>query len=210
MAWMQKRRFIKTIASGALFASAPVIFTACSEASKPAFKGVDITGVDYAKDLPLTDQFGKARHLSDFAGKVVTVFFGYTHCPDVCPTTMSEMAQVKSELGADGDKLQVIFVTVDPERDTPEILKAYMVNFDPSFLALRGSAQELAAVAKDFKIFYKQVPGPTPTSYTMDHSAGLYVFDPSGRLRLFQRYGVGVQPLADDIRLLLAEASARG
>ena len=207
---MQKRRFIKTIASGALFASAPAFFSACSEASKPAFKGVDITGVDYARDLPLTDQFGKARHISDFAGKVVAVFFGYTHCPDVCPTTMSEMAQVKSELGADGDKLQVIFVTVDPERDTPEVLKAYMANFDPTFLALRGSAQELAAVAKDFKIFYKQVPGPTPTSYTMDHSAGLYVFDPSGRLRLFQRYGVGVQPLADDIRLLLAEASARG
>ena len=209
MAWMQKRRFIKTIASGALFASTPVFFAACSEASKPAFKGVDITGVDYAKDLPLTDQFGKARHISDFAGKVVAVFFGYTHCPDVCPTTMSEMAQVKSELGADGDKLQVIFVTVDPERDTPEVLKAYMANFDPSFLALRGSAQELAAVAKDFKIFYKQVPGPTPTSYTMDHSAGLYMFDPSGRLRLFQRYGAGVQPLADDTRLLLAEASAR-
>ncbi|WP_291554342.1 SCO family protein [Comamonas sp. SCN 65-56] len=203
---MQKRRFIKTIASGALFASAPAFFSACSEASKPAFKGVDITGVDYARDLPLTDQFGKARHISDFAGKVVAVFFGYTHCPDVCPTTMSEMAQVKSELGADGDKLQVIFVTVDPERDTPEVLKAYMANFDPTFLALRGSAQELAAVAKDFKIFYKQVPGPTPTSYTMDHSAGLYMFDPRGRLRLFQRYGAGVQPLADDIRLLLAEA----
>ena len=203
---MQKRRFIKTIASGALFASAPAFFSACSEASKPAFKGVDITGVDYARDLPLTDQFGKARLISDFAGKVVAVFFGYTHCPDVCPTTMSEMAQVKSELGADGDKLQVIFVTVDPERDTPEVLKAYMANFDPTFLALRGSAQELAAVAKDFKIFYKQVPGPTPTSYTMDHSAGLYMFDPRGRLRLFQRYGAGVQPLADDIRLLLAEA----
>ena len=203
---MQKRRFIKTIASGALFASAPAFFSACSEASKPAFKGVDITGVDYARDLPLTDQFGKARHISDFAGKVVAVFFGYTHCPDVCPTTMSEMAQVKSELGADGDKLQVIFVTVDPERDTPEVLKAYMANFDPTFLALRGSAQELAAVAKDFKIFYQQVPGPTPTSYTMDHSAGLYMFDPRGRLRLFQRYGAGVQPLADDIRLLLAEA----
>lgn len=209
MAWMQKRRFIKIIASGALFAGVPVFFTACSEAPKPAFKGVDITGVDYAKDLPLTDQFGKARHISDFAGKVVAVFFGYTHCPDVCPTTMSEMAQVKSELGADGDKLQVIFVTVDPERDTPEVLKAYMANFDPSFLALRGSAQELAAVAKDFKIFYKQVPGPTPTSYTMDHSAGLYMFDPSGRLRLFQRYGAGVQPLTDDTHLLLAEASAR-
>ena len=206
MARMQKRRFIKTIASGALFASVTALFSACSEASKPAFKGVDITGVDYARDLPLTDQFGKARHISDFAGKVVAVFFGYTHCPDVCPTTMSEMAQVKSELGADGDKLQVIFVTVDPERDTPEVLKAYMANFDPTFLALRGSAQELAAVAKDFKIFYKQVPGPTPTSYTMDHSAGLYMFDPRGRLRLFQRYGAGVQSLADDIRLLLAEA----
>ena len=203
---MQKRRFIKTIASGALFASAPAFFSACSEASKPAFKGVDITGVDYARDLPLTDQFGKARHISDFAGKVVAVFFGYTHCPDVCPTTMSEMAQVKSELGADGDKLQVIFVTVDPERDTPEVLKAYMANFDPTFLALRGSAQELAAVAKDFKIFYQQVPGPTPTSYTMDHSAGSYVYDPAGRLRVYNRYGSGAQALAADVKVLLAEA----
>lgn len=173
------------------------------------FRGVDITGADYARDLPLTDQFGQQRHLQDFAGKVVVVFFGYTHCPDVCPTTLSELAQVKSELGADGDRLQAIFVTVDPERDTPEILKAYMENFDPSFLALRGTPEELAAVAKDFKVYYKKVPGPTPTSYTMDHSAGTYVFDTTGHIRLFERYGAGAQPMIEDVRALLAQ-SARG
>jgi len=207
---MHKRDFIKTIAAGALAAGAGVGFVACTEAPKPAFKGVDITGVDYAKDLPLTDQFGQPRHLKDFAGKVVAVFFGYTNCPDVCPTTMAELAQVKNDLGADGGKLQVLFVTVDPERDTPEVLKAYMAHFDPSFLALRGSQEELAAVAKDFKIFYKQVPGDTPTSYTMDHSAGMYMFDPSGHLRLFQRYGSSPQALLDDTRLLLDEKKARG
>lgn len=206
---MHKRNFIKTIAVGALSSSVGVGLIACSEAPKPAFKGVDITGVDYARDLPLADQFGKQHHLKDFAGKVVAVFFGYTNCPDVCPTTMTELAQVKHDLGADGDRLQVLFVTVDPERDTPEVLKAYMANFDPSFLALRGSPEELAAVAKDFKIFYKQVPGATPTSYSMDHSAGMYMFDPSGHLRLFQRYGSDVQALVDDTRLLLGEKKAR-
>ncbi|ODU39349.1 MAG: photosynthetic protein synthase I [Comamonas sp. SCN 67-35] len=189
---------------------AGAVFVACTEAPKPAFKGVDITGVDYARDLPLTDQFGQQRHLKDFAGKVVAVFFGYTNCPDVCPTTMSELAQVKSDLGAEGDRLQVLFVTVDPERDTPEVLKAYMAHFDPSFLALRGSPEELAAVAKDFKIFYKQVPGDTPTSYSMDHSAGMYMFDPKGQLRLFQRYGSSTQALVDDTRLLLDEKKAHG
>jgi protein SCO1/2 len=207
---MHKRNFIKAIAVSAFAAGAGAIFVGCTEAPKPAFKGVDITGVDYAKDLLLTDQFGQQRHLKDFAGKVVAVFFGYTNCPDVCPTTMAELAQVKSDLGADGDKLQVLFVTVDPERDTPEVLKAYMAHFDPSFLALRGSPEELAAVAKDFKIFYKQVPGETPTSYSMDHSAGMYMFDPAGHLRLFQRYGSGVQALLDDTRLLLGEKKARG
>ncbi len=207
---MHKRNFIKTIAAGALSVSAGAVFVACTEAPKPAFKGVDITGVDYARDLPLTDQFGQQRHLKDFAGKVIAVFFGYTNCPDVCPTTMSELAQVKSDLGAEGDKLQVLFVTVDPERDTPEVLKAYMAHFDPSFLALRGSPEELAAVAKDFKIFYKQVPGDTPTSYSMDHSAGMYMFDPKGQLRLFQRYGSSTQALVDDTRLLLDEKKAHG
>jgi len=207
---MHKRNFIKTIAAGALSVGAGAVFVACTEAPKPAFKGVDITGVDYARDLPLTDQFGQQRHLKDFAGKVVAVFFGYTNCPDVCPTTMSELAQVKSDLGAEGDRLQVLFVTVDHERDTPEVLKAYMAHFDPSFLALRGSPEELAAVAKDFKIFYKQVPGDTPTSYSMDHSAGMYMFDPKGQLRLFQRYGSSTQALVDDTRLLLDEKKAHG
>jgi len=207
---MHKRNFIKTIAAGALSVGAGAVFVACTEAPKPAFKGVDITGGDYARDLPLTDQFGQQRHLKDFAGKVVAVFFGYTNCPDACPTTMSELAQVKSDLGAEGDRLQVLFVTVDPERDTPEVLKAYMAHFDPSFLALRGSPEELAAVAKDFKIFYKQVPGDTPTSYSMDHSAGMYMFDPKGQLRLFQRYGSSTQALVDDTRLLLDEKKAHG
>ncbi len=181
------------------------ILTACSPKG-PKFQGVDLTGAEYARDLPLTDQYGKERSLKDFAGKVVVVFFGYTQCPDVCPTSMSELAEVKRSLGADGDKLQGIFVTVDPERDTPDMLKSYMATFDPSFIALRGTPEQLAAVAKDFKIYYKRVDGQTPTSYTMDHSAGSYVYDTKGRLRVYHRYGAGAQSLAADVRALLDEA----
>ena len=170
------------------------------------FRGIDVTGAEYARDLPLTDHNGQQRSLKDFAGKVVVVFFGFTQCPDVCPTSMQELAEVKRSLGADGDRLQGIFVTVDPERDTAEVLKAYMGNFDPSFLALRGSPEQLAAVAKDFKIYYKKVDGKTPTSYTMDHSAGSYVYDTAGRLRVYNRYGSGTQALAADVKTLLAEA----
>jgi protein SCO1 len=141
--------------------------------------------------------------MADFKGKVVVLFFGYAQCPDVCPTTMTEMAQVKQQLGSDADKLQVVFVTVDPARDTPEVLKAYMANFDPSFLALHGTPEQIANVAKDFKVYYKKVEGRTPGSYTMDHSAASFVFDPSGKLRLYTRYGTGPQALADDVRLLL-------
>ncbi len=166
-----------------------------------------MTGAEYARDLPLTDHNGQPRHLRDFASKVVVVFFGYTQCPDVCPTSMSELAEVKRALGDQGGKLQGIFVTVDPERDTPEVLKAYMANFDPSFLALTGTPEQLAAVAKDFKIYYKRVEGQTPTSYTMDHSAGSYVYDTAGRLRVYHRYGSGAQALASDVRALLQEAS---
>lgn len=167
---------------------------------------MDITGADYARDFPLADHNGQARRLQDFAGKVVVVFFGFTQCPDVCPTSMQELAEVKQMLGPQGDRLQGIFITVDPERDTPEVLKAYMANFDPSFLALRGSPEELAAVAKDFKIYYKKVEGQTPTSYTMDHSAGSYVYDTAGRLRVYHRYGSGTQALAADVKVLLGEA----
>ena len=202
---MQKRNAIKTIAASALLISATALFSACAE-KKAEFKGVDITGAEYARDLPLTDHNGQPRHLKDFAGKVVVVFFGFTQCPDVCPTSMQELAEVKRTLGADGERLQGIFVTVDPERDTAEVLKAYMANFDPTFLALRGNAQELAAVAKDFKIYYKKVDGKTPTSYTMDHSAGSYVYDTAGRLRVYHRYGSGAAALAADVTTLLKES----
>ena len=164
---------------------------------------MDVSGADYARDLPLTDHNGQPRHLQDFRGKVVIVFFGYTQCPDVCPTSMQELAKAKQLLGADGERLQGIFVTVDPERDTPEVLKAYMANFDPSFLALRGTPEQLAAVAKDFKLYYKKVEGKTASSYTMDHSAGSYLYDPQGRLRVYHRYGSGAQALAEDARALL-------
>ena len=181
------------------------LLSACAEA-KPEFKSVDITGADYAKNFQLTDHNGQPRSLKDFQGKVVALFFGYTQCPDVCPTTLAELAEVKKALGADGAKLQAVFVTVDPERDTPEVLKAYMANFDPDFVALRGSPEQLAAMAKDFKVYYKKVDGKTPTSYTMDHSAGSYVYDTAGRLRVYNRYGSGAQALAADVKVLLAEA----
>ena len=201
---MLKRNTLKKIAAGALWVGAAGIFSACSPKG-PKFQGVDLTGAEYGRDLPLTDQFGKERSIKDFAGKAVVVFFGYTQCPDVCPTSMSELAEVKRSLGADGDKLQGIFVTVDPERDTPEMLKGYMASFDPSFIALRGTPEQLVAVAKDFKIYFKRVDGQTPTSYTMDHSAGSYVYDTKGRLRVYHRYGAGAQSLAADVRALLDE-----
>ena len=183
-----------------------VLAAACSP-DKPQFKSIDLTGADYAKDFSpvggLADQNGKVRTIKDFAGQVVVVFFGFTQCPDVCPASMTELASIKKSLGADGDKLQAVFISVDPERDTPEILKAYMGNFDPTFLALRPSVEQLPAIAKDFKIYYKKVEGKTPTSYSMDHSAGYYIYDLQGRLRLYSRYGVGADGLLNDIRLLL-------
>jgi len=187
-----------------LIAFAATALAACTE-SKPQFKSIDLTGADYAKDFQLTDHNGQARSLKDFHGKVVVMFFGYTQCPDVCPTSMAEMAEAKKLLGADGDKVQGLFVTVDPERDTPELLKAYMANFDPTFLALRGTPEQLAALAKDFKLYFKKVEGKTPGSYTMDHSAASYVYDTQGRLRLYTRYGSGAQALASDLQLLLKQ-----
>ncbi len=204
---MNKRNALQLIAVSALSVGAVAFLGACSE-KKPEFRGVDVTGADYARDIPLTDHNGRQRSLQDFRGKVVVVFFGYTQCPDVCPTSMQELAEVKQSLGKDGERLQGIFVTVDPERDTPEVLKGYMANFDPTFLALRGSPEQLAAVAKDFKIYYKKVDGKTPTSYTMDHSAGSYVYDPAGRLRIYHRYGSGAQALAADVRALLQESAS--
>ena len=169
-----------------------------------SFHAIDLTGANYAQNFNLTDQKGQVRSLSDFKGKAVVVFFGYTQCPDVCPTSLNELAQAKRLLGADGERLQGVFVTVDPERDTPDLLKAYMANFDDSFVALVPTAEQLAAVAKEFKVYYKKVEGKTPTSYTMDHTAGSYIYDPQGRLRLYSRYGAGAQALADDVAVLLS------
>ena len=136
------------------------------------------------------------------------VFFGFTQCPDVCPTTLAELAEVKQMLGTDGDKLQGIFISVDPERDTPEILQAYVGNFDPGFVALRPTPEELAEVAKAYKVYYAKVPGSTPETYTMDHTAGSFVYDTRNKLRLFTRYGSGAQALADDLKILLSEQKA--
>ena len=198
---MTTRRF----AVAALTALTALALAGCQKGGpdKPAFKGVDLTGAEYARTLNLTDQDGRARSLADFKGKVLVVFFGYTQCPDVCPTTMAEVAEVKKSLGADGDKVQGIFVTIDPERDTAQLLKAYLGSFDPTFVGLRGSEEQTQAAAKEFKVFYAKVPGKTPDSYTMDHTAASYVFDPSGKLRLFARDGQGAGPWVHDLKLLL-------
>jgi protein SCO1/2 len=168
------------------------------------FHNTDITGASYARDFRLTDSAGQMRSLADFRGKVVSLFFGYTSCPDVCPTTLAEMREVKAALGADGERLQVVFVTVDPERDTGEVLGRYVSAFDPGFVGLGGTPADIAAMAREFRIVYEKVPGKEPGSYTLNHTAGSYVFDPQGRLRLFLRHGQGTQPIVEDIRLLLA------
>jgi protein SCO1/2 len=203
---MNKRHLLqlmaKTAAWAGVAAAMGVNLAACTE-TKPSFNAVDITGADYARGFSLADADGKVRTLADFKGKVVVLFFGYAQCPDVCPTTMSEMAQVKQQLGADGDKLQVLFVTVDPARDTPEVMKAYMGAFDPAFVALIPTPDQLVALAKDFKVYYKKVDGKTPTSYSMDHSAASFVYDSEGRLRLYARYGAGVPAMVSDVKALL-------
>jgi protein SCO1 len=174
-------------------------------AAKPAFRSIDITGAEYARKLELPDADGKLRTLGDFKGQVVVVFFGYTQCPDVCPTTMAELAEVRRALGADGTRLQGVFVTVDPERDTPAVLKAYVENFGAGFVGLRGSAEQTQQVAREFKVFYAKAPGKTETSYTVDHTAGAYIFDTQGRVRLYSRYGAGPKAIEEDVRVLLGE-----
>jgi protein SCO1 len=188
---------------GATLGATGLFMAGCSEPAA-SFSGIDITGADYATGFSLTDHNGQPRTLADFKGKAVVIFFGFTQCPDVCPTSMSELAEAKRLLGADGERLQGLFVSIDPERDTPEIMKQYMASFDPSFLALYAAPDALPALAKSYKIYYKKVDGPTPTSYTMDHSAGSYVYDPQGRIRLYHRYGSGAPALAADLKKLLA------
>ena len=188
---------------GFIIAFMTMILMACSP--KPEFKNVDITGsTAFGKDFSLIDPDGKVRTLADFKGKAVVMFFGYTQCPDVCPTTLTEMQQVMTLLGPKSDKVQVLFVTVDPDRDTAAILKQYVPSFDSRFLGLRPADEAaLEKVTKDFKIYYKKVPGNSPGSYTMDHSAGSYAFDQEGRLRLYIKHAQGPETLAHDLKELL-------
>jgi protein SCO1/2 len=172
-------------------------------AKGPSFQATDLTGASFGRDFELTAPDGKPRRLADFRGKAVVMFFGYTQCPDVCPTTLAALAAAMKQLGADADRVQVLFVTIDPERDTPALLSQYVPAFDPRFLGLYGDADATARTAKEFKIIYQKVPGAAPGSYTMDHSAGTYIFDPQGRLRLYVSNAKGSDVFAHDLRELL-------
>ena len=197
-----------------LSAAAWVAFPLLSACDKPgqqgvpklSFNAVDITGAEYARKLSLKDFDGRQRDLAEFKGKVVFVFFGFTQCPDVCPTTMAELAEVRRRLGPDGERVQGVFISIDPARDTPQVLKGYLQAMDPSFVGLTGSNEQIEAAAREFKVFYQKVP-TSEGNYTMDHTAGAYVFDPEGHVRLFVRYGMGVDKVTADLKQLLGKAA---
>jgi protein SCO1/2 len=197
----RRRALVRTLALSAL----PLALTGCDEPPRLPFKAVDITGADYANRFEMPDIDGRARTLADFKGRIPVVFFGYTHCPDVCPTTLAMLAEVRQMLGRDGDKVVAVLVTIDPERDTAELLRPYVASFAPDWVALRGDAAQTQAMARTFKVFYRKAPGRDPGSYTMDHTAASYVFDPRGRIRLYVRNGMPAADLAADLRQLLAE-----
>lgn len=190
---------------GVLLVAGALAMGGCG-ADSPKFKSSDVTGAGFGRDFALVNHAGKPTKLADFRGKVVVLFFGYTQCPDVCPTTLSALAEAMKSLGPDASRVQVVFVTVDPDRDTAELLASYVTAFDPSFIGLRGDAEATARTAKEFKVLYQKQPGRTPESYTVDHSAGTFVFDPSGRLRLYVGNGQGPEVFAHDIGELLRGA----
>jgi protein SCO1 len=196
---------MRSLARLAIVLVATLVVAGCAP-DAPKFLASDVTGTTYGRDFHLTDHNGKPRTLADYRGKAVVVFFGYTQCPDVCPATLAELAEVMRRLGPDADRVQVLFVTVDPERDTPELLSKYVPAFDPRFVGLYGDADATARTAKEFKIVYQKQPGKTPGSYTMDHSAGTFVFDPQGRLRVYVGYGQGPEVFAHDLEELLRTA----
>lgn len=179
-----------------------LLLVGCSDAA-PSFRSTDITGAQLGGDVKLTDHNGQPRSLADFRGKVLVVFFGFTHCPDVCPTTLAELARALKQLGADAQRVQVVMITVDPARDTPEVLKPYVTALDPTFLGLTGDARAIAEAAREFKVFYQKSPGASPHAYSVDHSSGTYVYDPAGRVRLLVSYGQGADVFAHDIGQLL-------
>ena len=200
---MKKLLLAGLLVSLVLFLSACNPAQDASQKAATGFVGTDITGADFAKPLALTDHTGKKRTMSDFKGKVVTLFFGYTHCPDVCPTTMSDLKQTMKLLGEKADQVQVIFVTVDPQRDTQEVLAQFVPSFDSRFVGLWGSLQETAETLGNFKIYYSKVPSKTKGDYTIDHSAGMYVFDKTGKIRLYLDYGQKPADIARDLKKLM-------
>jgi len=191
------------VATVALWLLAALI-AGCDSSPKPSFQLTDLTGAEFGRYFQLTDHHGRLRTLADFKGKVVAIFFGYTHCPDVCPTALGELASVANELGKDAGRMQVLFITVDPERDTPAVLSQYVPAFHPDFLGLYGDADATVRTAKEFKVFYQKQPVPGG-GYSVDHSAGTYLYDTAGRLRLFAGYGQGAPKMLHDIRLLLQD-----
>jgi protein SCO1 len=193
----------RALSGAAALAVAAALAAAGCDKGKPQFRATDVTGAEFGKGFELTDHTGKPRTLADYRGKVVTLFFGYTQCPDVCPTTLAEAAQALKLLGDKASQVQVLFVTVDPERDTQELLSAYVPAFDPGFVGLRGTPEATAKVAKEFRVIYQKVPGSTPATYSIDHTAATFVFDREGRLRLYVRHGQGAEPLAHDLGLLI-------
>jgi len=199
---------MRSIARAALLRTALILLLAGCSTDAPQFKSSDVTGSGFGRDFALVDHTGKPRTLADFRGKAVVIFFGYLQCPDVCPTTLAALAEAMQKLGPDAARVQVLFVTVDPERDTGELMTNYVTAFNPSFLGLSGDADATARVAKEFKIIYQKQPGAAPGSYTMDHSAGTFIFDPQGRLRLYVGNGQGADVFAHDIRELLRTAKS--
>jgi len=189
-----------------LLALSVALLAACGGGGEPPpkFNATDVSGADWGRELNLTDHNGKPRTLADFKGKAVILFFGFTQCPDICPTTLGASAAMLQLLGSDADKVQVLFVTLDPARDTPEVLAKYTAAFNPTFLGLYGNAEATAAAAKEFKVFFQKAPGATPDSYTIDHTAASYAIDPQGRLRLYMKHGETPDQMAADIKLLLA------
>ncbi|NMG75976.1 SCO family protein [Aromatoleum diolicum] len=187
-----------------LILAATLTLAACTDPAATTFRGTDITGAEYGKSLTLTDHHGTPRTLADFRGKVVTLFFGYTQCPDVCPSNLATMADVLRQLGPDAERVQVLFVTVDPERDTQSLLAQYVPAFDSRFLGLHGDAAQTSAVAKDFRVFFQKSGDTSGPNYTVDHSTGTYVFDPAGRVRLYVKHAESAENIVADIRALLA------
>lgn len=198
-----RRRALSWLLLPAVVAALPACDRLPGSSGSPGFKGIDITGAPYGHGFSLTDFNGQPRTLADFQGKVVMLYFGFVQCPDVCPTALSRAATVMDQLGPQAARVQLLFVTVDPERDTPELLREYMAAFDPSFMALTGTDEDIKLAAEAFRVYYKKVP--TGSSYTMDHTALTYLFDRQGRLRVALRHEQDADDYAADIRALLAE-----